>query len=690
MKLPSRRLAAVLLLTTLAVSVQGETLVVENGGFEAGLVAPWGTGQRFNTSAAWWNSNNCDSSATIDATRSRSGSQSLHIINKSARAPNVFGTTQQPFSTTLGKRYRLSMWARANDLASHGAVSLIVNEDWSLRPVLLPQGTYGWTQFIGEFSSMTGTTQIRILSEDQGEVWLDDIQLEELSSPQITSDRHPVSPTEDEGDARFLVTNGGFEQGLSTPWGTGQHFHATTVWWNGSNCLASAEIDSEQTRSGKGAVHIVNRSRRAPNVYGTTQQAFPTRPGGKYRVTIWARASHLASPGGASVIVDEAWSLRPIQLPAGTYGWTKFQGDFTSTDGQTQVRLLSEDQGEVWIDDISVQPLEDFGVIEQSVVEQSRLRSLLHAVERFRSDMQRNPAEALRNHAEKPVREKFERIDRQVWLQSEPAFGWGYLLSTSVVSIVNEKGDRPLVAFYNPWCDVFLITAWQHQETGLRITDAELLIGDLVRTQGRAVGEPVPLWIREEQFKPVALGLATADSLLAFEQLFAESAGDAWRSRLSPLEDRQILEDLNYNGVAVLLGDGLNRFLAYHLSQDGEHRGWEQLRNETDSAMTLAVDGQIRQLLAIADQTLPASQKLLRQLPTKEFSTLHVVSTVTDEQASLIFLFSPTAPNRCFSLLFEGQPERQRLTRVDVVIFRGFYALRNASKQPAHAGGRLP
>ncbi|MFN0196942.1 MAG: hypothetical protein ACKVT0_09355, partial [Planctomycetaceae bacterium] len=204
MKSMSRMFAAVLLLFGLTVPVYGEMLAVPNGGFEAGLTAPWGTGQRFNNSTAWWNSKNCDSTATIDAKRSCSGSHSLHIINNSERAANVYGTTQQPFPTEPGHRYRLSVWARANELASHGAVSLIVDEAWGLRPIPLPKGTYGWTQFTGEFSSKTGETQIRILSEDRGEVWLDDIQLEKLESSSSTSSRQPDEQIAENIASRFL------------------------------------------------------------------------------------------------------------------------------------------------------------------------------------------------------------------------------------------------------------------------------------------------------------------------------------------------------------------------------------------------------------------------------------------------------------------------------------------------------
>ncbi len=75
-----------------------------------------------------------------------------------------------------GRRYRISLWARAERLASDGAVSIVVDEDWRVRPIRLPRGTYDWTEFTGEFSLPETTAPLRILSEDAGEAWLDDVE----------------------------------------------------------------------------------------------------------------------------------------------------------------------------------------------------------------------------------------------------------------------------------------------------------------------------------------------------------------------------------------------------------------------------------------------------------------------------------------------------------------------------------
>jgi len=154
-----------------------------------------------------------------------------------------------------------------------------------------------------------------------------------------------------------LVRNGGFESGLTAPWGTGQYAAGRSSWWTLGNCQATAEADSRTARSGKQSLHVINRSSRAAQVYGTTQQPVPVEPGRTYRVTLWAKARNLASAGAVSVVVDEAWQIRPIQLPEGSYDWNEFTGTFALPDGAGQLRILSEDRGEVWIDDVTVVPV---------------------------------------------------------------------------------------------------------------------------------------------------------------------------------------------------------------------------------------------------------------------------------------------------------------------------------------------
>ena len=130
-------------------SARAAEVEVQNGGFETGLSQPWGTGQYSEGHPIWWTSGSCQSSAGADRAVRKSGNLSLHIINRSPRAPNVFGSTQQPVRIVPNQRYRIIMWARARGLTSDGAVEIVVDRDWKVRPIRLPKGDYDWTRFTG-------------------------------------------------------------------------------------------------------------------------------------------------------------------------------------------------------------------------------------------------------------------------------------------------------------------------------------------------------------------------------------------------------------------------------------------------------------------------------------------------------------------------------------------------------------
>lgn len=158
--------------------------------------------------------------------------------------------------------------------------------------------------------------------------------------------------------ADALIGNGGFEAGLSAPWGTGLYSEGRQAWWNSQGCRSEADLDETVAMEGLAALHIINPSTRAAQVYGTMAQRIAIEPNRPYRITVWVRGLDLASAGAVSVVVDEAWQVRPIALPAGSYAWTRLSGTFSLRADHADIRILAEDAGEAWLDDLQVIPLE--------------------------------------------------------------------------------------------------------------------------------------------------------------------------------------------------------------------------------------------------------------------------------------------------------------------------------------------
>ncbi len=126
--------------------------LIINGGFEKGLVLPWGTGHyerpdgkfRFGI---WWNSMNARAFMKIDTAIKHSGENSLRITDYSPSAPHVFTTLSQRIKPAVpNSLYEISCYVKAENLKP-GAVNFALDAAWAIRTKNFPAGTYGWKLF---------------------------------------------------------------------------------------------------------------------------------------------------------------------------------------------------------------------------------------------------------------------------------------------------------------------------------------------------------------------------------------------------------------------------------------------------------------------------------------------------------------------------------------------------------------
>lgn len=165
----------------------------------------------------------------------------------------------------------------------------------------------------------------------------------------------PAQPPKGKADYN-LLRNGDFEAGLGL-WGKGQ-YGDKGVWWNSGNCRSNAFAQKGSGRDGNAALYIGNPTPRGPHAFGTTVQQIVIQPGKEYRISLYAKGKGLASGGAINISVDPAWTIRPIHLPAGSFDWRKFEGTFKLPSSTAEFRIISEDVGEAWIDDIRIMEAE--------------------------------------------------------------------------------------------------------------------------------------------------------------------------------------------------------------------------------------------------------------------------------------------------------------------------------------------
>ena len=161
-----------------------------------------------------------------------------------------------------------------------------------------------------------------------------------------------------------LLINGGFEEGLIFPWGTGHYERSEGrfgfgVWWNSANARAFMKIDQDEKHSGRRSLRITNYSPTAPHVFTTVSQRIAgLKPNTIYRVSYWAKAQDLA-PSAVSFAIDAAWVKRLPNLPSGTYDWQVFSSTINiGHNDYIDFRILHQNTGTVWLDDMEIRELE--------------------------------------------------------------------------------------------------------------------------------------------------------------------------------------------------------------------------------------------------------------------------------------------------------------------------------------------
>ncbi|MCP4701956.1 MAG: CHAT domain-containing protein [Gammaproteobacteria bacterium] len=184
----SRNLKQRLVRKTAALRRTGTNILI-NGGFEDGLIFPWGTGHYERTDGkfrfgVWWNSKNAKAFMKIDADLRHGGEKSLRITNNSPSEPHVFSTLSQRITGLAPNSvYRISYYAKAENL-SGGAVSFTIDAGWNKRLPAPPPGTYDWRRF--ETAVNIGHNDyidFRIIHVNTGTLWLDDIFIESVETP---------------------------------------------------------------------------------------------------------------------------------------------------------------------------------------------------------------------------------------------------------------------------------------------------------------------------------------------------------------------------------------------------------------------------------------------------------------------------------------------------------------------------
>jgi hypothetical protein len=243
------------------------------------------------------------------------------------------------------------------------------------------------------------------------------------------------------------------------------------------------------------------------------------------------------------------------------------------------------------------------------------LEEALHFLERARL----SPFDAFSRYALPCAIDHFQIISDRLWQTALPDLGWRWFFYGALMTMAEDASENAreeaapaentaaentlaenddatrddansevLVAFYHPWSDTALITVWKEEGREVRISDCELLMGDIFRWRGERRAATTRSWARRQQYFAAAIGHMSATSLRALELLSypsntrplpqtaapitneaAPAAAEAaagpqgiWRERIPFILDSENLE-ANHTGAGVLMLAAMNDAARY-------------------------------------------------------------------------------------------------------------------------------
>lgn len=311
---------------------------------------------------------------------------------------------------------------------------------------------------------------------------------------------------------------------------------------------------------------------------------------------------------------------------------------------------------------------------EELTTHQERLARLVLAAGVFKSRVVEDAQAAWASYATPLARRRAEALGDYVAVDLPRAQTWGWLLGGACFAIGREREPEPVIGFYNPWCDVVLLTTWGEEGARFSITDLELLPGDTLRADTL----PVPLlppWRRGGDPPPLALGRAAAETVRAFERAFPSDSFGSWRRHLPSTLRREGGSRAALAGAGLRIAGGLRGPEKFLHAAHTEGAGLARCRAELERCLRLARGGQAAALLAGATRSEPEVARRLAALPPAGWARLQLAGVTAGPDGVVVFLARVNGPPGAIALTILDREGRAALARADVIDFAAFLAV---------------
>jgi hypothetical protein len=280
----------------------------------------------------------------------------------------------------------------------------------------------------------------------------------------------------------------------------------------------------------------------------------------------------------------------------------------------------------------------------------------------FRIEATTNPQAAFTQYAEAAAVVRLGDLGGVLCPITEADRGWQFFFGTSIAAVTSLTDKIVLTMFYNPWADVALLCEWTNLDGTPRISDAELVMGDILRKTKKPV--LTPLWRREGEVPPqLAVTVAASDTVRAFLDIYGKPPllGAAnWRGKLPNLKSKQQL-DGNRMAVGVLFSQALSGIHTFF-----NEAALAPLKAEMGRVRQLLLDGRREEVLAKAPEMGMESGMILTEVAI-DWSQATLVALATDAKNAFVFMAGFDNPElfACFWFGMGEDGSQPALRRID-------------------------
>lgn len=302
----------------------------------------------------------------------------------------------------------------------------------------------------------------------------------------------------------------------------------------------------------------------------------------------------------------------------------------------------------------------------------SEWKGALGLVMEFRKVAVRDYDKAVSSLCNSKAQLLFEQINGNIWSICKPDIGWSWFLDSSLFTVTGVDTEHPLAAYYNPWCDCFLLLGMERTGGKLVIADVEVLPADCIRKSGKPPFDFNSRWNDDKAFPPEVIATTFVTSISAFEKLFPNGAEKNWRNRCVP-QLPEIWMKIIYPAASLACGNAILTVSEFRASPDPDLPMMNALQPAVMEAIRQCNEKGLAKFAAETKATQKVCLDAVQILGDGTFKGLKVAYAITGKSTAFAFCINPKSPGMCVAFSCRFANKKMEVERVDLIHFPAVY-----------------